>query len=197
MKQSPSRIDQKVIMEWIEKGASVLDLGCGDGELLIRLISQKQVRAQGIEISEQAIHHCVVQGLSVFQEDIDTGLSAYGDKSFDYVVLNQTFQQVKKPDLVLKEALRVGKKVIVGFPNFVYYKARFQLFFGGKVPVTPSLPYEWYDTPNLHFLSIADFVEYCRKREIRIERSTFFAKNNKVRLFPNLFAEIGLFLLSK
>src|SRR3989304_9342415 len=197
MKQSPSRIDQKVIMEWIEKGASVLDLGCGDGELLIRLISQKQVRAQGIEISEQAIHHCVVQGLSVFQEDIDSGLAAYADNSFDYVILNQTFQQVKKPDFVLKEALRVGKKVIVGFPNFVYYKARFQLFFDGKVPVTPSLPYEWYDTPNLHFLSIADFIEYCRKREIRIERSAFIAKNKKVRLMPNLFAEIGLFLLSK
>ena len=197
MKQSPSRIDQKVIMEWIEKGASVLDLGCGDGELLIRLISQKQVRAQGIEISEQAIHHCVVQGLSVFQEDIDSGLAAYADNSFDYVILNQTFQQVKKPDFVLKEALRVGKKVIVGFPNFVYYKARFQLFFGGKVPVTPSLPYEWYDTPNLHFLSIEDFQEYCRKRDIRIERSFFIGKNKRVKLFPNLFAEMGLFLLSK
>ena len=197
MKQPPFRIDHKVIMEWIEKGASVLDLGCGDGELLSLLIGEKQVRAQGIEINEQAIHRCVAQGLSVFQEDIDTGLSEYADKSFDYVILNQTFQQVKKPDFVLKEALRVGKKTIVGFPNFVYISARFQLFFGGKVPVTPSLPYEWYDTPNLHFLSIADFVEYCRKRDIRIERSAFVGKNKRVRLLPNLFAEIGLFLLSK
>jgi methionine biosynthesis protein MetW len=197
LSQPSANIEHAVILGWIEQGASVLDLGCGDGTLLTHLIEEKQVRAQGIEISEEAIHHCVARGLSVFQEDIDSGLSAYLDESFDYVVLNQTFQQVKKPDFVLKEALRVGKKVIVGFPNFLYVSARFQMFFGGKVPVTPSLPYEWYDTPNLHFLSIADFVEYCRKREIQIERSVFIAKNKKVRLFPNLFAEIGLFLLSK
>jgi methionine biosynthesis protein MetW len=184
-------------MDWIDKDSSVLDLGCGDGELLSHLIEEKQVRAQGIEISERAIHRCVARGLSVFQQDIDTGLSEYADKSFDYVILNQTFQQVKKPDFVLKEALRVGKKTIVGFPNFVYISARFQLFFGGKVPVTPALPYEWYDTPNLHFLSIADFVGYCRKRDIRTESSAFIGKNRKVMLFPNLFAEIGLFLLSK
>ena len=197
MSKQPTKIEHRVIMDWIEQGASVLDLGCGDGELLARLIDEKQVRAQGIEISEQAIHHCVARGLSVFQEDIDTGLSEYGNKSFDYVILNQTFQQVKKPDFVLKEALRVGKKTIVGFPNFVYISARLQLFFGGKVPVTPSLPYEWYDTPNLHFLSIADFKEYCRKRDIRIERSAFVAKNRRIKLLPNLFAETGLFLLSK
>jgi methionine biosynthesis protein MetW len=197
VKQQPAKIEHQVIMDWVEQGASVLDLGCGDGGLLARLIEEKQVHAQGIEISEQAIHHCVARGLSVFQEDIDTGLSDYADKSFDYVILNQTFQQVKKPDFVLKEALRVGKKTIVGFPNFLYLSARFQMFFGGKVPVTPSLPFEWYDTPNLHFLSIADFREYCKKREIQIERAAFTAKNNRVRLFPNLLAENGLFLLSK
>ncbi len=197
MKQSPTKIEHKVIMGWINQGSSVLDLGCGDGELLSRLMEEKQVRAQGIEISDQAIHRCVARGLSVFQEDIDSGLAAYADKSFDYVILNQTFQQVKKPDFVLREALRVGKKAIVGFPNFVYISARFQLFFGGKVPVTPSLPYEWYDTPNLHFLSIADFIEYCRRREVRIERSFFIAGNRRIKLLPNLLAEIGLFLLSK
>jgi methionine biosynthesis protein MetW len=197
LSQQPNKIEHQIIMDWIEQSASVLDLGCGDGALLARLIEEKQVRAQGIEISEQAIHQCVARGLSVFQEDIDSGLSDYADKSFDYVVLNQTFQQVKKPDFVLKEALRVGKKTIVGFPNFLYISARFQMFFGGKVPVTPSLPYEWYDTPNLHFLSIADFVEYCKKRKIQIEQTAFIGKNKKVKLFPNLFAEIGLFLLSK
>ncbi len=197
MSQQPTKIEQQVIMNWIKQGASVLDLGCGDGELLASLIEEKQVRAQGIEISEQAIHRCVAQGLSVFQEDIDTGLAEYGDKSFDYVILNETFQQVKKPDFVLKEALRVSKKTIVGFPNFVHYKARFQLFFRGKVPVTPSLPYEWYDTPNLHFLSIADFKEYCEKRKITILQSAFVAKNRKIRLFPNMLAETGLFLLTK
>jgi methionine biosynthesis protein MetW len=192
-----NKVEQEVISSWVEAGSSVLDLGCGDGELLTRLIRQKQVRAQGIELNEQAIHRCVAGGISVFQEDIDTGLAEYADKSFDYVILNQTFQQVKKPDFVLQEALRVGKKSIVGFPNFVHFRARFQIFFHGKVPVTPSLPYEWYDTPNLHFLSIADFREYCKKRRIRIEQAEYIAGDRKVKLLPNLFAEIGLFLLSK
>lgn len=192
-----TKIEHQVIMDWVEQGASVLDLGCGDGELLARLIDEKHVRAQGIEISEQAIHRCVARGLSVFQEDIDTGLSEYGDKSFDYVILNQTFQQVKKPDFVLKEALRVGKKTIVGFPNFLYISARLQMLLRGKVPVTPSLPYGWYETPNLHFLSIADFVEYCKKRKFQIEQSVFIAENKRIKLFPNLLAETGLFLLSK
>jgi methionine biosynthesis protein MetW len=184
-------------MGWIEGRTSVLDLGCGDGKLLSRLIEEKHVRAQGIEISDKAIHRCVARGLSVFQEDIDTGLSAYGDKSFDYVILNQTFQQVRKPDFVLKEALRVGKAVIVAFPNFLHYKARLQMFFGGKVPVTSSLPYEWYATPNLHFLSIADFKEYCKKRRMRIHRTAFVGNNRRIRFWPNLFAEIGLFLFSE
>jgi methionine biosynthesis protein MetW len=197
MTQTKEKIEQKIISGWISSGASVLDLGCGDGELLAHLIKEKQVRAQGIELSEQAIHRCVAAGLSVFQEDIDTGLSEFAEKSFDYVILNQTFQQVKKPDFVLKEALRVGKCIIVGFPNFVYYKSRFQIFFRGKVPVTAALPYEWYDTPNLHFLSIADFTQYCRKEDIKLETVVFVAKNRRVKFLPNLFAETGLFLLSK
>jgi methionine biosynthesis protein MetW len=190
------RIDQTIISDWVKAGASVLDLGCGDGELLTRLIQEKQVRAQGIELSEQAIHQCVARGVSVFQEDIDAGLAEYSDKSFDYVILNQTFQQVKKPDFVLHEALRVGKQSIVGFPNFVHFRARFQIFFHGKVPVTSSLPFEWYDTPNLHFLGIADFREYCKKRQIRIEQAEYVAGKRRVRFLPNLFADIGLFLLS-
>ena len=191
-----ARLDQTIISDWVKAGASVLDLGRGDGELLTRLIQEKQVRAQGIELSELAIHQCVARGVSVFQEDIDAGLAEYNDKSFDYVVLNQTFQQVKKPDFVLHEALRVGKQSIVGFPNFVHFRARFQIFFHGKVPVTPSLPYEWYDTPNLHFLGIADFREYCKKRQIRIERAEYVTGNRRMRFLPNLFADIGLFLLS-
>jgi len=190
-----NKIENELIMEWISEGSTVLDLGCGNGELLSQLIEEKHVRAQGIELSDEAIHRCVARGLSVFQEDIDSGLAAYGDKSFDNVILNQTFQQVKKPDLVLREALRVGKKVIVGFPNFCYITDRFQIFFRGRVPVTPSLPYEWFDTPNLHFLSIADFQEYCKKRDFQIEKSVFIRGNTKVRFFPNLLAEAGLFLL--
>ncbi len=197
MKPAGSKIEQIIISSWIHSGASVLDLGCGDGELIARLVSEKEVRAQGIELSEPAIQHCIATGVSVFQEDIDTGLSEYADKSFNYVILNQTFQQVKKPDFVLNEALRVGKQVIVGFPNFCYITDRFQIFFRGRVPVTESLPYEWYETPNLHFLSIADFKAYCEKNIIRIEQSIFVAKGKVVKYFPNLLAEIGLFLLSK
>jgi methionine biosynthesis protein MetW len=190
-------LEHKVISSWISIGASVLDLGCGDGELLSLLIRDKQVHAQGVEFSEQAIQNCVAAGLSVFQQDIDTGLTEYADKSVDYAILNQTLQQVKKPNFAIKEALRVGKKVIVGFPNFCYITDRFQIFFRGKVPVSPSLPYEWYDTPNLHFLSIADFKEYCKKSKITVEDSVFITKNRTVRFWSNLFGEVGLFLLSK
>jgi len=190
------KLEHRVILDWIEPHSSVLDLGCGDGNLLSILIQEKQVHAQGIEIDEQAIHKCVAKGLSVFQQDIDTGLSEYGGMLFDYVILSQSLQQVKNPDFVLKEALRVSKKVIVSFPNFAHYFSRFQIFFGGKVPVTRALPYEWYDTPNLHFLSISDFIEYCKKRNIKIEDSVFIRKNRRVKIFPNLFAEIGVFLIS-
>jgi methionine biosynthesis protein MetW len=184
------------ILEWIHHGSSVLDLGCGEGELLALLVREKQVRAQGIEIDEQAIYQCVARGLSVFHEDIDNGLSGYGDKTFDYVILNQSLQQVKRPDVVVKEALRVGREVIIGFPNFAHYRARFQLSLKGKVPITPSLPYEWHDTPNLHFLSILDFIGYCHQRKIRIEKSFFVGQNRRVKILPNLFALVGVFLIS-
>jgi methionine biosynthesis protein MetW len=197
MTKQTHEIEQIVISSWINSGASVLDLGCGDGELLSLLVKNKQVHAQGVELSEKAIGNCVAVGLSVFQQDIDTGLTEYAEKSFDYVILNQTLQQVKKPDFVINEALRVGKKVIIGFPNFCYITDRFQIFFSGKVPVSASLPYEWYNTPNLHFLSIADFKEYCKKNLIAIESSVFISKNRKIRFLPNLFGEVGLFLVSK
>lgn len=174
-----------------------MDLGCGDGELLEILVKEKGVRAEGIEINGQAIHQCVAKGLSVIHEDIDKGLGEYADKSFDYVILNQSLQQVRRLDAVLTDVLRVGKRVIVGFPNFTHYRARFQLFFKGRTPVTPSLPYKWYDTPNLHFLSISDFTEYCHEKNIKIEKSAYFSNGKAVRFFPNLFAVIGLFLISK
>jgi len=191
------RLDYRVIADWIRPEASVLDLGCGDGELLSILVKEKGVRANGIEIDEQAIYKCVEKGLSVFHEDIEEGLSGYPDESFDYVVMNGSLQQVKKPDTVFKEALRVGKKLIVGFPNFSHYSSRLQMLFSGNVPVTPSLPYQWYDTPNLHFLSISDFRGYCKLRGLKIEASAFLSKDRRVGFFPNVFAEQGLFLLSK
>jgi methionine biosynthesis protein MetW len=196
MRSETPPLEYRAILEWIRHGSSVLDLGCGNGELLDLLVHEKRVQAQGIEINEQAIYQCVARGLSVFHEDIDHGLSDYSDQSFDYVVLNQSFQQVKNPDIVLKGALRVGRQVIVGFPNFAHYLARLQIFFKGKTPVTPSLPYVWHDTPNLHFLSISDFIEYCRKRNIKIRKSFFIGKNRRAVIFPNLFALTGIFLIS-
>ena len=190
-------LDNQIILSWINSESSVLDLGCGDGKLLELLIKKKQVQAQGIEISQRAIHECIIKGLNVFQQDIDSGLSDYSEKSIDYVILNQTFQQVKKPGFVLKEALRVGKKTIIGFPNFLYISSRLKMCFGGKVPVTASLPFEWYNTPNLHFFSISDFKEYCKTKEIKIQKTFFITNNKKINFFPNVFGEIGLFLLSK
>ena len=195
MQSNPS-LDHKAILEWIHQGSSVLDLGCGDGELLALLVKERHVKAQGIEIDEQAIYQCVAKGLSVFHEDIDNGLSDYTDQSFDYVILNQSFQQVRKPDIVLREALRVGREVIVGLPNFAHYQARLRIFLKGKTPITPSLPYEWHDTPNLHFLSISDFIEYCRLRKIKIVNSVFIGENRTIKIFPNLFALIGVFLVT-
>ena len=189
--------DHRAILELVNQFSSVLDLGCGTGDLLSFLIKEKDVKAQGIEIDDKAIFECVAKGLSVFHDDIDTGLPEYGDKSFDFVILNQSIQQVKKPDVVLREAMRVGRKVIVGIPNFTYITARIQIFFKGRVPITPSLPFEWHDTPNLHFLSLLDFIEYCKKRSIRIERAIYLGAKGKVRLFPNLFAQIGIFVISE
>jgi len=190
------RLDHQVVLRWVGPGASVLDLGCGDGELLDLLVRERGARAQGIEINEQAIYQCVARGLSVFQEDIDNGLTGYGERSFDFVILNQSLQQVKKLDVVLQEALRVGRQVMVGFPNFAHYRARSQMFFLGKTPVTPALPYQWHDTPNLHFLSIRDFMSYCRERKISIDKTAWIGKARRVTVLPNLFAMTGIFLVS-
>jgi methionine biosynthesis protein MetW len=189
-------LDHKVILDWVRPGSTVLDLGCGGGELLELLVREKKAVAQGIEIDEQAIYACVARGLSVFHEDIDNGLTGYGNKSFDYVILNQSLQQARKLDTVMLESLRIGKAVIIGFPNFAHYSARCQMFFLGKTPVTPALPYEWHDTPNLHFLSIYDFGAYCSRRGIRIEKTAFISESREVKYFPNLFARIALFLIA-
>ena len=190
------RPDHRIILEWIPPGAAVLDLGCGDGTLLELLSRRKGARVQGVEIDEQAIYRCVARGLSVFHEDIDNGLTGYRDRSFDYVILNQSLQQVRRVDEVLQESLRVGHRAIVGFPNFAHYRARCQFFFLGRTPVTPALPYEWHDTPNLHFLSITDFKAYCRQRSIRIERAACIGGERRTPVFPNLLALTGIFLIS-
>jgi methionine biosynthesis protein MetW len=189
------KLEYRVITNMIPAGSSVLDLGCGDGELLNLLLKTKNIRSSGVEIDPQAVRKCSSLGISVSQQDIESGLSDYGDKSFDFVILNQSLQQVVKLEAVLRETLRVGNKVIIGFPNFVYYKSRLQMIFGGRTPVTPSLPNMWYDTPNLHFLSISDFQAYCRDRNLEIEKAVFIDGNRIIRFFPNVFAQTGIFLI--
>jgi len=191
------QLDHQVILDLINPQSSVLDLGCGNGDLLYLLIKSKQARGQGIEIDDQAIYKCVAKGLNVFHGDVDSGLAEFGDKSFDYVVLNQSLQQILHVDKVLTDALRVGKNVIVGIPNFAYYKSRLQMFFKGRAPVTESLPYQWYETPNLHFLSILDFKKYCCAKKVNVQRCVCIDENHKISILPNLFAQVGIFLISK
>ncbi|HOW36181.1 MAG TPA: methionine biosynthesis protein MetW [Candidatus Omnitrophota bacterium] len=192
-----NRVDHAVILGLIESQSKVLDLGCGDGELLHLLSRQKSVRGTGIEIDENAIYKCIEKGLSVAHGDIDSGLMDYSDKRFDYVILNESLQQVLHPEKVILESLRVGKKVIVGIPNFCQIGARFQLFFQGRVPVTKELPYQWYDTPNLRFLSIKDFANFCKVKNITIEKEVGIDDRGVVGILPNLFANLGIFLLSR
>lgn len=188
--------DYRIIVDLVSEGSSVLDLGCGNGDLLQILIAQKHIVGRGIEIDEQAIYKCVEKGVSVFHGDIDSGVADYPDRTFDFVILNQTLQQVKHLEAVLADALRIGKKVILGFPNFAYIKSRFQISLSGRTPVTASLPYMWYSTPNLHFFSIADFDLYCKEKKIRTEGKYYLRANTRVNLFPNLLADTAIYLLS-
>lgn len=193
-----ARTAHDAIIEWVEPGSSVLELGCGRGELLSRLVRERNVKAQGIEIDDGAISPCIAKGLNVLHEKVDAALHDYADQAFDYTIFDESLQRVvRQPDLVLRQALRVSGKAIVGFSNFAHYRARGQILLGGRTPVTRSLPYAWYDTPNIHFLSIRDFSNYCDARDIYIEKTAFFGKNRQTRLWPNLTALTGYFLVSR
>src|SRR5579863_2579792 len=188
------RVEHKYILEMIEPNSRVLDLGCGDGELLSLLMKEKNCRAAGIEIDEKAIYKCVERGVSVSHGDIDSGLVDYADKRFDYVILNESLQEILNPEKVIAEALRVGKKVIVGIPNFCNLIARLQIFFLGRVPVTKRLPYKWYNTPNLRFLSIKDFRDFCADRSITIEQECGLNGKGKIAFAHNLLSGSAIFL---
>lgn len=198
MSPTENRLDYDVIVDLVDRGARVLDLGCGDGLLLARLIEEKGARGSGVEISQAGVQAAIARGLSVLQGDLDEGLADYRDQSFDWVILNQTIQSLAKPTLALEEMLRVGKKVIVGLPNFGYWRYRLSFLLSGRMPYSASLPYRWYDTPATRLLTIEDFRHYCRERSISISQEIYLAGRGgeKRTTWPNLLAATGIFVLS-
>jgi methionine biosynthesis protein MetW len=189
------RPDFHVIGEIVEPGSRVLDLGCGEGELLAWLLEHKRVLARGVEISPAQVRRAIARGVSVYQGDIDDGLADYPDNAFDYVILSQTLQETRSPLQVLREMLRVGRRAIISFPNFGHFSVRATMLLNGQAPKTKLFPYNWYNSPNIHFLSINDFEGLCREHNFPIERRYFLAGARRVKTFPNLIAQTAVFLL--
>lgn len=191
--------DYDQVVSLVEPGASVLDLGCGNGALLDRLIREKGVHGVGVEIAEDAVIECLHKGLSVFQGNIDEGLADYGDKSYDYIVLNQTLQIIRRPAFVIEEMLRVGKRAVISFPNFGHWSVRAQLLFRGRMPRTRKLPFEWHDTPNIHLLTIRDFRDFCRRRNLEVLREIDLRLGRRLPWRPgaNWLADEGLFVITR
>ena len=194
------QIGYDLIIEEIPPRAKILDLVCGDGLLLERLCTSKQITPFGVEISADGVSQCVERGLYCYQGDIDEGLADYKENSFDYVILNQTLQITKRPSYVLQEMMRISRNAIVSFPNFAYHSTRLQLLIKGTMPKNPLLPYEWYETPNIHLLTIRDFQHYCAKKRFPIKKECHFSltgagQSNQIRLIPNFLAQYGFFVL--
>ncbi len=198
-----ARVDLLLISQMVETGARVLDIGCGDGALLRILTETRNVDARGVEISQTGVNQCVARGLSVVQGDADTDLANYPDGAFDYAILSQTIQATHRPRHVLEQLLRIGRHAIVSFPNFGHWRIRGQLVFGGRMPLTENLPVPWYETPNIHFCTIKDFIALCNELGASVERSVALNAYGKPMAFSaplfmqNLIGAQAVFLLSR
>jgi len=195
------RKDFQLITNWVQSNSPVLDLGCGDGTLLRMLSEQKSASGYGLELDAASIPRCIDNNVNVIQMNLDKGLPGFDDQSFDYVMLSLTLQSVKHPEKLLEEMLRVGKTGIVSFPNFGHWRIRSQLMFGGKMPVSKSLPHRWYNTPNIHLCSVKDFEHYCQQNGIKILESIVLddeRENSRLaNLCPNLFGNIAMYRIAK
>lgn len=189
--------DYQEILDIVEAGSKVLDLGCGDGELLRLLIDELQILGRGVEMDEAMIIASISKGLSVFQGNLNEGLRDYTSGSYDYVILNQTLQVVERPDQLVREMLRVGKRAIVSFPNFGYYRVRLKTLFSGRMPVTRELPHRWYNSPNIHLCCRDDFVAFCKRRQIHILRETNITSRRRIgNWLANLRSAQVLFVIA-
>jgi methionine biosynthesis protein MetW len=191
------RSDYAIIGELVEPNTRVLDLGCGDGELLAWLAENKHVEARGVELAGNLVQRAIARGVSVYQGDIDQGLADYPDGCFDYVILSQTLQQTRQPLNVLTEMLRVGRRAIVAFPNFGHWSVRVSHLLSGRAPQTELFPYNWYDSPNIHFLTLLDFEQLATAREWTIERRYCLAGTRQVPVFRNLLAQVAVYLFRR
>jgi methionine biosynthesis protein MetW len=186
------RPDYAAIAGWIKSGASVLDLGCGDGSLLRYLKDTRRTTGYGVEIDDSGVLACVKNGVDVVQSDLERGLSGFGDGSFDYVVLSQTLQAMRNSEIIIREMLRVGREGIVTFPNFGYWKNRLEVL-RGRMPVSENLPYEWFNTPNVRLCTVADFERFCSERQIRIVERKVLTHGRAVNVMPNLLGALAVY----
>jgi len=186
------RADQQAIIQWVPRGARVLDLGCGDGALLRELWRAREAPGYGVEIDDDSVLACVANDVNVLQVDLESGLSLFADGSFDCVILSETLQTIHRTELLMREMLRVGREVIVSFPNFGHWRARVQVAMG-RMPVSEALPYEWYETPNVHHCTIQDFEDLCRRLGVKIRERLALHEGRPVVSFPNLLGSLAVY----